>query len=185
VFPDGIERPVSARQVAVEVEVDTPNDPQRGGWVPVAADGSYRVSGVPDNRFVKIASVDTTGLRYVQYQLCGTNTVTHGDTTLDVRLFLPGAALPGRMFSGRVSALIEGQQRPLPGVDVYYQSRAYGPDVLAGTDRDGRYSLCGIPAMPGTLYMFCRNDEQPFRQAIDIRGDEIFDIDATSFYRCL
>lgn len=183
-FPDGTQRPVAARQVSVEVEVDSPTDPQRVGWAPVAADGSYRVSGVPDNRFVKIAGVDTSGLRS-SYRFCATNTITRGDTTLDVPLFLPGAALPGRTLSGRVSALIDGQQTPLPDVDVYYQSRGYGPDVVGSTDSDGRYSLCGIPAMPGTLYMFCRNDERPFRQAIDIRQDTIFDIDATSFYKCL
>src|SRR5689334_16459924 len=53
VLPDGTRRSISARSVGVEVEVASPTDPQRGGWVPVGADGRYRLPGVPDGRFVK------------------------------------------------------------------------------------------------------------------------------------
>jgi hypothetical protein len=186
VLPDGTRRPIGARQVAVEVDVATPTDPKRGGWIPVDSDGSYRLAGVPDDRFVKIVGVDTTGFRQPGgYRLCGTNTITHGDTTLDVPLFLPGATLPTPTLSGRVFVSTQGATVPLAGADVYYASRAYGPDVWATTDRDGQYSLCGVPSMPGTLYMFCRNETLAYSQAIDIRTDTVRDIDATPFYTCL
>ena len=81
--------------------------------------------------------------------------------------------------------VIQGKPMPLAGADVYYTSRAYGPDVSGYTDRDGRYSLCGIPSMPGTLSMYCGNDILAYRQELDIRADTALDIDATSFYKCL
>jgi hypothetical protein len=183
VLPDGTRHPVSGRQVDVEVEVDNPNDPQRGGWVPVGADGRYRVSGVPDGRFVKINAVDTGSAR--QYRLCATNTITRGDTELDIALFLPGAAVPTPTLSGQVSAVIDGKQVPVAGADVYFRSRAFGPDVQDRSDSDGRYSLCGIPSIPGELYMVCGNDVTPYRRSADIRVDTVIDIDATTFYRCL
>ena len=39
--------------------------------------------------------------------------------------------------------------------------------------------------MPGTLYMFCRNETIAYSQPIDIRTDAVRDIDATPFYGCL
>jgi hypothetical protein len=184
VLPDGTRRSIGARQVAVEVDVATPLDPQRGGWVPVGPDGRYRVSGVPDGRFVKVASVDTTG-NTRRYQLCATNTITRGDTELDIALFQPGAVLPTPTLSGQISAMIDDKLVPLAGADIYFRSRAFGPDVLQLTDSDGRYSLCGIPPIPGELYMVCGNDVTAYSRAVDIRADAVVDIDATAFYRCL
>jgi hypothetical protein len=184
VLADGTRRPIRARQVAVEVEVQDVRDPQRGGWVPVGTDGGYRLSGVPENRFVKISSVDTAGLT-ARYRFCGTNKITSGDTTLDVPLFLPGATLPTPTLSGQVFTVIDGKPMPVAGADVYYQSRAYGPDVWGYTDRDGRYSLCGIPPMPGKLYMVCGNDVTAYSQVVDVRADTVIDIDATTFRKCL
>ena len=184
VAPDGTRRPISARQVHVEVDVSEVTDPNRGGWVPVGADGRYRLSGVLDGRFVKITSVDTSGLRS-RYRFCGTNTTTRGDTELDVPLFLPGAAVPAPTLSGQVFTMIDGNPVPLAGADVYYVSRGYGSDVWEYTDSEGRYSLCGIPALPGTLSMFCGNDIQVYNQTVDIRANHVIDIDATTFYTCL
>src|SRR5687767_12622085 len=79
VTADGTRRPIGARQLSVEVEVDTPLDPQRGGRVPVGADGRYRLSNVPDGRFVKINHVDLG--RVTEHRFCATNTVIRGDTT--------------------------------------------------------------------------------------------------------
>ena len=53
------------------------------------------------------------------------------------------------------------------------------------TDVDGRYSMCGIPPMPGTLSMYCGNDIQVVNQAVDIRANHVIDIDVTKFYECL
>jgi hypothetical protein len=184
VAPDGTRRPISARQLSVEVDGADATDPRRGGWVPVGANGRYSLSGVPDGRFVKIAGVDTTG-RPPHYRFCATNTTTHGDTELDVPLFLPGAAVPTPTLSGQVFAMIHGKPVPLAGVDVYYASRGYGPDVVDSTDSDGRYSLCGIPPIPGTLYMICSNDVTPYSRAVDVRANHVIDIDATTFYECL
>ena len=183
VFPDGTRRPVGARQVAVEVDVATPLDPQRGGWVRVGLDGRYRVSGVPDNRFVKISSVDITGA--ARYRFCATNTITSGDTELDIALFQPGAVLPTPTLSGQISAMISDELVPLAGAEIYFRSRAFGPDVWHLTDADGRYSLCGIPRIPGELYMVCGNDVTAYSRTVDIRADAVVDIDATAFYRCL
>ena len=184
VSADGTRRPISATKVAVEVEVNNPTDPERGGWIPVGTDGVYRLPGVPDNRFVKITSVDTTG-RAAHYQLCGTNAVTSGDTTLDVPLFLPGAPLPTPTLSGQVFMVIDGKPMPLAGVDVYYRSRAYGPDVWSYTDSNGRYSLCGVPQIPGILYLVCGNDVEPYSKEVNVQADASIDIDATTFHSCL
>ncbi len=184
VLPDGTRRPTSARTVDVEVDVGNPSDPQHGGSAPVGADGRYRVSGVPDGRFVKISSVDTTPAN-LRYRFCATNTITRGDTELDIALFLPGAAVPTPTLSGQVSAAIDGKQVPVAGADIYFRSRANGPDVHERTDSDGRYSLCGIPPIPGVLYMICGNDADAYRRSVDIQVDTVIDIDATSFYRCL
>ena len=181
---DGTRSPVSARQVAIEVDVSNVRDPNRGGWVAVDADGRYRVTGVLDGRFVKITGVDTTGPS-TSYRLCATNTTTRGDTELDVPLFLPGADVPTPTLSGQVFRIVDGKPVPVPGADVYYRSRGYGSDVWQYTDADGRYSLCGIPRMPGTLIMSCGNDTQVVNQAVDIRADHVIDIDTTKFYDCL
>jgi hypothetical protein len=169
--------------VDVEVEVDGPTDPERGGWVPVGTDSGYRLSGVPDNRFVKISSVDT-GTGATRDRFCATNTITRGDTELDIALFQPGAVLPTPTLSGRISAMINDTLMPIAGAIIYFQSRGFGPDVWDFTDSDGRYSLCGIPPIPGQLYMVCGNDEEPYRRAVDIRADAVIDIDATAFYTC-
>jgi hypothetical protein len=184
VLPDGTRRPVRARQVHVDVDVADATDPQRVGWVPVGTDGSYRVTGVLDGRFVKITGVDTTGLR-PSYRLCGTHTTTSGDTVLDVPLFLPGAPVPTPTLSGLVFTVVDGNQVPLAGVDVYYQSRGWGPDVSGYTDHNGQYSLCGIPLMPGTLYMVCGNGETVYSRPVDVRANHVIDIDATKFHTCL
>jgi len=181
---DGTRRPISVRQVHVEVDVSDVRDPNRGGWVPVDADGRYRLIGVLDGRFVKITGVDTTGRRSA-YRFCGTNTTTRGDTELDVPLFLPGAAVPTPTLSGQVFRTIDGKPVPVAGADVYYRSRGYGSDVIEYTDADGRYSMCGIPPMPGTLSMYCGNDTQVVNQAVDIRANHGIDIDVTEFYECL
>ena len=81
--------------------------------------------------------------------------------------------------------MVDGKPTPVSGADVYYRSRGYGSDVIEYTDADGRYSMCGIPPMPGTLSMYCGNDEQVFNQAVDIRANHVIDIDATKFYECL
>ena len=184
VLPDGTRRrSIGARQVNIEVEVGSPTDPQRGGWVPVDADGRYRLTNVPNGRFVKITSVSF--LYSNEHRLCATNTITAGDTELDVALYLPGADVPGPTLSGQVSAVINGQRVPLDRVDIYFRSRGFGPDLVEFTDSNGRFTLCGIPPIPGTLYMFCANDIQPYELAVDIRADTVIDIDATPFYQCL
>jgi len=186
VLSDGTRRSVSARKVDVQVDVSSVSDPERGGWVAVGSDGHYALSGVPDGRFVKITSVDTIGNPAPSaYRLCGTNTVTAGDTQLNVSLYQPGATLPGPTVSGQISAMIDGRQVPLAGAEIYYQSKGFGPDVWAHSDADGRYSLCGIPSLPGQLYMICGNDIEAYRQQVAIVADTIIDIDATKFYRCL
>jgi hypothetical protein len=182
VSADGTRRPISARQVDVEVDVDGPTDPKRGGWVPVGTDGGYRLSGVPDNRFVKIAEVETTGT--ARDRFCATNTITRGDTELDIALFQPGAVLPTPTISGRITAMIDDKLMPIAGAIIYFQSRAFAPDVWAVADSDGRYSLCGIPPIPGQLYMICANDIDAYRRAVDIRADAVIDIDATRVYKC-
>ena len=181
---DVTRRPISARQVSIEVDVSDVRDPNRGGWAPVDADGRYRVTGVLDGRFVKIKGVDTTGVRSV-YRFCATNTTTRGDTELDVPLFLPGADIPTPTLSGQVFRMIDGKPVPVAGADVYYRSRGYGSDVIEYTDADGRYSMCSIPPMPGTLSMYCGNDVQVINQAVNIRANHVIDIDATKFYECL
>jgi hypothetical protein len=184
VTPDGTRRPIGVRQVSIEVDVSDVRDRNRGGWAPVDADGRYSVTGVLNGRFVKITSVDTTG-RLSSYRFCGTNTTTRGDTELDVPLFLPGAAVPGPTLSGQVFTMMDGKRTPVAGADVYYRSRGFGSDVWQYADADGRYSLCGIPPMPGTLSMYCGNDIQVVNQPVDIRADHVIDIDATKFYQCL
>jgi hypothetical protein len=52
-------------------------------------------------------------------------------------------------------------------------------------NRDGQYSLCGIPGMPGPLYMLCANDEVPYSRRVDFRADTVLDVDATRFHMCL
>jgi hypothetical protein len=84
--------------------------------------------------------VDTWGLSS-RYQFCATNTITRGDTELDVPLFLPGAVLPTPTLSGQVFTVIDGKREPLAGVGVYYSSRGYGVDVAGATDSEGRYSV--------------------------------------------
>lgn len=180
---DGTRRPIGARQLHVEVDVSDVRDPNRGGWAPVEADGRYRVTGVLDGRFVKIAGVDIG--RPSSYRFCATNTTIRGDTELDVSLFLPGAVVPTPILSGQVFRMIDGKPTPVRGVDMYYRSRGYGSDVIEYTDADGRYSMCGIPPMPGTLSMYCGNDVQAVNQAVDIRADQVIDIDVTTFYECL
>jgi len=183
VLPDGTRRPISAQHVTVAVEVSSPLDPQRGGSIPVAADGSYRLSGVPDARFVKITGVD---FQRAGHRFCGTHTITRGDTELNVPLFLPGAALPTPTLSGQVFTVNNGTRTPLANAAVYYQSRGYGPDVSENTDGDGRYSLCGIPEMPGTLYLVCGNESLAYSQPVDnSSGSAAIDIDATEFAECL
>jgi hypothetical protein len=179
----GARRPIGARQLHVEVEVNSPLDPQRGGWVPAGADGRYRLSNVPDGRFVKITSVDTG--RPTEHRFCATNTVIRGDTTLDVLLFLPGATLPPLSLSGQVFRIADGVRVPVAGADVYFATRAYGPDVIAWTASDGRYSLCGVPASQGHLYMFCGNDVVPYDQPVFVQANRVIDIDATTLHKCL
>jgi hypothetical protein len=181
---DGTRRPISVRQVHVEVDVSDVRDANRGGWVPVDADGRYRVTGVLDGRFVKISGVDTTG-HPASYRFCATNTTTRGDTELDVPLFLPGAVVPTPTLTGQVFRMIDGKPTPVLGADMYYRSRGHGSDVTEFTDADGRYSMCGIPPMQGTLSMYCGNDIQVVNQAVDIRSNHVIDIDATAFYECL
>ena len=152
-------------------------------WAPVGADGRYRLSGLPDGRFVKVTTVTVD--YSPRYRLCATNTVTRGDTELDVLLFLEGAAVPGPTLSGQIFATVEGRRVPITGATVYFASRAYGPDVYDGTDSNGQYSLCGIPPIPGLLYMVCGNDIVPYRQPMDVRTNLTIDIDATAFYTCL
>jgi hypothetical protein len=174
---------IAARQLQVEVEVNSPFDPQRGGWVPVGADGRYRLSNVPDGRFVKITYVDMG--RPTEHRFCATNTVIRGDTTLDVLLFLPGAPLPPLSLSGQVFRIVDGMRVPVAGAGVYFATRAYGADVVAWTDSDGRYSLCGIPASQGHMYMFCGNDVVPYDQPVLVQANRVIDIDATTFHDCL
>jgi len=183
VFPDGTRHPIRARQVHVAAEVDHVLDPQRGGWAPVDADGRYRLSGLPDSRFVKVTAVDVEDP--LRYRFCATNTVTHGDTELDVPLFLTGAAVPAPTLSGQVFAEVDGKRVPVTRAQVYFRSRGYGPDVYEVTDSNGQYSLCGIPPIPGWLYMYCGNDIVPYDQPVDVRTNLTVDIDATAFYRCL
>jgi hypothetical protein len=178
----GARRPIGARQLHVEVEVSSLLDPQRGGWVPAGADGRYRLSNVPDGRFVKITSVDTG--RPTEHRFCATNTVIRGDTTLDVLLFLPGATLPPLSLSGQVFRIVDGMRVPVAGAAVYFATRAYGADVEAWTDADGRYSLCGVPAS-GRLYLFCGNDILAFNQPVFVQANHVIDIDATTFHSCL
>jgi hypothetical protein len=183
VSPDGTRRPISASQVLVQVDVAAVTDPNRGGWVPVGTDGRYQVSGVLDGRFVKITGVDTGGP--LRHRFCGTNTITRGDTQLDVLLFLPGAGLPTPTLSGQVFTVVDGKRTPLAHAEVYYKSRGYGSDVADSTDTDGRFSLCGIPRIPGTLLMICGNDETAYSEAVNIQANTVIDIDATRFISCL
>jgi hypothetical protein len=81
--------------------------------------------------------------------------------------------------------MIDGKPSPVASAHVYYRSRGWGTDVWQYTDAEGRYSLCGIPPMSGTLSMYCGNDIQVVNQAVDIRANEVIDIDATKFYECL
>jgi len=97
----------------------------------------------------------------------------------------PGAPVPGPTLSGHVSAVINRKLAPLARVAVYFKSRAHGPDVVEFTDSDGRYSLCGIPPIPGSIYVYCGNDVIPYDRAVDVRVDTNVDIDATDFYQCL
>jgi hypothetical protein len=185
VRPDGSRTPIAARQVAIEVEVSDVRDPNRGGWVPVSADGRYRVEGVLDGRFVKVVGVDTSPSPR-RYKLCAANTMMRGDTQFDIAVFQEGAPLPGPTLSGRIVAMIDEKLVPVAGADIYFTSlRGYGSDVWQFTDRDGRFNLCGIPPIPGEVRIFCGNDILIYRQAVDIRTDTVIDIDATSFYRCL
>ena len=183
VTADGTRRPIGARQLSVEVEVNTPQDPQRGGWVPVGPDGRYRLSNVPDGRFVKITYVDLG--RVTEHRFCATNTVIRGDTTLDVLLFLPGATLPPLSVTGQVFRVVDGVRVPVAGADVYFRTRAYGADVAAWTNSDGQYSLCGVPRSQGRLYMFCSNDVVPYDLPVLIQANSVIDIDTTSFHSCL
>jgi len=156
--------------------------------VQVGSDGRYRVEGIPDGTFVKITGGDTVNVYTAgvpQGRFCGTNTFMRGDTELDVSLFLPGAAVPTPTLSGQIFTVVDGVRKPLVGADVYYNSRAFGPDVSGYTNAAGQYNLCGIPPMPGTLSMFCGNDILIYQQAIDIRENHVLDIDATEFYSCL
>jgi len=179
VLPDGTRRPwTSARQVYVDV------DGLRTVTVPVGADGNYRLTGVPDQRFVKIEGVWPVSWPVPQ-RFCGTSAITHGDTELDVPLFLSGAIVPTPTLSGQVFTVIDGKRVPVARADVYYQSRADGPDVSQYTDGEGLYSLCGIPPLPGRLYMICGNGVDAYRQAVDIRENAVIDIDATLFSTCL
>jgi hypothetical protein len=183
VAADGTRRPIGARQLSVEVEVNTPQDPQRGGWVPVGADGRYRLSNVPDGRFVKITYVDIG--RATEHRFCATNTITRGDTELDVSLYLPGAPVPPHTVSGQVFRIVAGKRLPVARTEVYFRTRAYGADAVSGTDAEGRYSLCGLPEFQAHVYMFCGNDVVPYDQPIVVRGNTVHDIDATTFHDCL
>jgi hypothetical protein len=147
--PDGTRRPLAARQVSIEVEVPTATDPRRGGWVPVGADGRYRLSGVPDGHFVKIEGVDLTGIRdQNRYRKCATNTIIRGDTQLDVELLLPGTPAPGPTLSGQVYTMDGASRVPLARATMYYRSRGFGPDTWAVTDEAGRYSLAASHRCP-------------------------------------
>jgi hypothetical protein len=180
VSADGTRRAIAARQVEIEVESAF------RGWVPVGTDGRYRLSGLPDNRFVKVIQVDssTTSNRN-QYEFCATNTTIRGDTNLDVPLFLTGASLPHPTLSGQVFRVVDGQRVPVARADVYFRSRGSGPDVWTFTGADGRYSLCGLPLSSGLVYMFCGNDAWAYDKAVVVQEDVVLDIDATEFHRCL
>jgi len=97
---------------------------------------------LPDGRFVKTEAVDTGSP--LRYRLCATNTVTRGDTELDIALFRPGAAFPGPTLSGQVTAMIDGKQVPAAGTEIYFQTRAFGPDAYDVTDADGRYTFAAF-----------------------------------------
>ena len=182
VSPDGTRRPIRVWDVLVDVDVNYPLDSQQGALVPVDARGRYRLAGVPDGRFVKISHVDTADVR--RYRFCATNTVTSGDTVLDVPLFLPGAPVPGPTLSGQIFTVTAGNRVPVADAVVYFKSKGFGPDVMEITDNDGRYSMCGIPPLPGTLYMAC-DDHTPYSEAVEVRSDQVIDIDATTFATCL
>lgn len=140
--------------------------------MPVGADGRYRLSGVPDGRFVKIESVDLTGIRDPnRYRQCATNTIIRDDTQLDVELLLPGTPVPGPTLSGQVYTMDAASRVPLARATMYFRSRGFGPDTWAVTDEAGRYSLCGIPPMPAIVYMVCGNGETAFKKAVDVRAD--------------
>ncbi len=74
---------------------------------------------------------------------------------------------------------------PLADAVVYFKTKGFGPDAVEITDNDGRYSMCGIPPLPGTLYMVCGNDVTPYAEAVEVRSNQVVDIDATTFATCL
>jgi hypothetical protein len=168
--------------VSIEAEVSSVSDPQRGGWVPVDAEGRYRRPGLPDGRFVKISSVVFWP---PEARLCATTTITRGDTELDVNVYRTGAPLPPLIVSGQVFRMEAGRRVPVVGAELYFSTRAYGPDVVAGTDSNGVYTLCGLQSVPGRLGMFCGNDIQAYGREFIAQPNQVIDIDATSFYQCL
>lgn len=177
VAPDGSRRPLSARNVLVDVQG------KGSEWLPVDAHNRYHLANVPSGRFVRITSVGTFGP--TRRRLCGTNTTMHGDTQLDAALYLAGAPLPKPTLTGQIFATIDGARVPLSGADVYFRSTALSPDVYDYTDANGQYTLCGIPQLPGELYMICGNDALAHKQPVDIQSDAVIDIDATTFHECL
>jgi hypothetical protein len=112
---------------------------------------------VPDGHFVKIEGVDLTGVRGAnQYRRCAANTIIRGDTQLDYELLLPGTPAPGPKLSGQVYTMDGASRVPLARATIYLRSRGFGLDTSGNTDEGGRYSLCGVPPMPATVYMVCQ-----------------------------
>jgi hypothetical protein len=183
VLTEGTRRPIRAQTLRVEIDLDSPLDPQRHGVAVVDAQSRYGLR-VPDGRFIKVTSVDT--LTPGRWRFCATNTIMRGDTVLDVNLYAPEAPVPGPILSGQVFAVISGVRTPVISKEVYFKSRGFAPDVAEITDGDGRYSFCGIPSIPGELYMVCGNDvSADLGGPVEVRTDTVIDIDATEFYTCL
>lgn len=109
----------------------------------------------------------------------------HGDTVLHVLLYVSEAIVPMPILSGQVFAMIDGTHVPLAGQPVVFTSGGSVGDAMDVTGSDGRYSTCGLPLMPGQLYMYCASEVSVGFTAVDIRLEQVADIDATAFYECL
>ena len=134
---------------------------------------------------VKVESVDLTGVTGMnRYRQCATNTIIRGDTQLDVELLLPGTPAPGPTLSGQVYTMGGAGRVPLARatctINRSDSAQTRGQPL---TKRDG--SLCGIPSMPGRVYMVCGNDATAFEKAVDVRADTVLDVDATAWHQCL
>ena len=146
------------------------------------ASGRYEVANLKDGYRAKVTAFGgpgTVGL----VQACAANAVINGVTRLDIELVAPGTT--GTLhrpptLSGVVIGPTGGATRPLRGIMVGYNTLNGGiQDAYTFTDSAGRYSLCGIPLGPGELLAGDCNDQWLFDNALDIRGDTVFDIDLT------